>query len=118
MYAFPGNAVVRKIPAVVANINSPTGSAVNTGITITFTLPAAAAFSAAQLAAGVGGVAIPTANTSNLLFGPLVLVTANTAVCKVWNPSNAAINAVNATFDLLLFEAAGAEYDAATGAQS
>lgn len=114
-----GNFSCRRYRAVVANINAPAGTAANTGVTLTFTLPAGSTYDAAELAAGVGGVAVPVANTNGLLFGPLTLATANTVTCSLFNQINAAVNSVNATFDLYLFDpTVQAQSTAVTGAQS
>lgn len=119
MYAVNGNASVRRFRAVVANINAPAGTAVNSGVTLTFTLPANSVYTAADLSAGIGGIVVPVANTSTLLFGPAKLNTVNTVVCQIFNQVNAAVNAVNATFDLYLFDHTGStQSTAVTGAQS
>lgn len=114
-----GNLVGRRYRAVVANINAPAGTAANTGVTLTFTLPAGSTYSAAQLAAGVGGFVVPVANANALMFGPAVLATANTVTCRLFNQINAAVNSVNATFDIYLFDpSGGTQSTAVTGAQS
>jgi hypothetical protein len=110
-----GNSVARRFTATVANIDcAPVPTNANT--VLTFTLPIN--FSAALLAAGVSGraVAISGTNIAGLVFGPLRLATANTAICTVFNPTNAAIAAVNAVMQLDLYEPAGGSSGVATGA--
>ena len=107
---------MRRYTLLVAAINAGLPTANAAVATVTATLPNA--FSAAELAAGVGGIAVPLANTGGLSVGPVALTAANTAVFKVFNPSNAAINAVNASFALFMFVASGATSGAATAVVS
>lgn len=114
-FAINGNAVSRRFSCTVANINCAPVP-VNANTVLTFTLPIN--FSAALLAAGVSGraSAISGTNIAGLVFGPLRLATANTCVCTVFNPTNAAIAAVNAVMQLELFEPDGGSSGVATGA--
>lgn len=115
MYGFSAG-VIRRFTATVANINAAVGATAN-AVTLTFALPNGS-FTSAEVNSGIGGVVTPTANASNLVFSSLVVTATNAATCKVANPSNAVINAVNAALALSFLIPAGSSGGAATGTQS
>jgi hypothetical protein len=108
-----GNLTVRRYTATVANINcAPVPT--NSNTTLTFTLPNTSP--TAEVTLGAGGIVVGVANTAGLAFGPAVVTNANTVRVQVSNPTNNAVAAVNATFEIWLFAPTGASSGVATGA--
>jgi len=97
---------VRRFSLLLATLNVGLPAA-NAVATVTANLPNGA-FSAAEVTAGSGGIAVPIANVnSGLVIGPVTVTGTNTATFKVTNPGNVALNAVNASFELILFPGSG-----------
>lgn len=109
---------VRRYTLSLANLNAGVPSGNTALATVTVTLPNN--FSAAALAAGVGGFVVPISATggSLLQYGPLYLTSANTAVFRASNPGNVAIAATALTFALYLFDGSGASQGAGSGVVS